>query len=404
MHIVFLVHHFPVKGKATGGAANYVVNMAKIMLNHGHMVEVITESEKEDVFEWDGIIIHNIRATKWFRNTGRQMPTYKKLLKNIWRSYWYNKKVACIDKKRKVDLVQSVNNYGIPLFRKGGIPYIVRLSSYPSLWGGANRPEFNYAKCIKSKRLDEELQFIALKKADSLIVPSVLMQKLIYDKIKIQPYLVESPVLVTDNNSLFLREEFERNQYFLTFSELNYRKSIHIVAQIIDDLLDLYPNMKYVVVGKDREIFYHNQYILVSKLFELHVVKNRNRFIFMNEISDRTRLFSIIKYARICILPTRMDNLPNTILEAMAFGKIVISTTCDNGTSVEQLITDGDNGFLAQVDDARGLYQKIVEVMQLPIEEKKNIENKAKERVQNLMPEKVYKKMMEVYEETVTNF
>ena len=36
MHIVFLVHCFPVKGKATGGAANYVANMAKVMQNTWH--------------------------------------------------------------------------------------------------------------------------------------------------------------------------------------------------------------------------------------------------------------------------------------------------------------------------------------------------------------------------------
>ncbi len=50
MHIVFLVHFFPVKGKATGGAANYVANMAKVMSANGHLVEVITESKRKKKF------------------------------------------------------------------------------------------------------------------------------------------------------------------------------------------------------------------------------------------------------------------------------------------------------------------------------------------------------------------
>lgn len=43
-----------------------------------------------------------------------------------------------------------------------------------------------------------------------------------------------------------------------------------------------------------------------------------------------------------------MDNLPNTMMEAMVLGKIVISS---DATSGEQLITDSENGFLTKVDD-----------------------------------------------------
>lgn len=100
MHIVFLVHYFPVKGKATGGAANYVANIAKVMADKGHFVEVITESEEKETFEWNNIVVHKIRATIGFHDTGKQMSTYKKLLKNVCRSYWYNKEVAKIHKKQ----------------------------------------------------------------------------------------------------------------------------------------------------------------------------------------------------------------------------------------------------------------------------------------------------------------
>ncbi|MDE6568597.1 MAG: glycosyltransferase, partial [Lachnospiraceae bacterium] len=105
-----------------------------------------------------------------------------------------------------------------------------------------------------------------------------------------------------------------------------------------------------------------------------------------------------------CILPTRIDNLPNTCLEAMALGKVIISSTSENGTSVEQLITDGVNGFLAQVDDADDLYQKIVYVMQLPKDEKELIEKRAKERVSGLTPENVYKRMVEIYSEVIEKY
>lgn len=295
MHIVFLVHCFPVKGKATGGAANYVANMAKVMSANGHLVEVITESKEKEIFEWNKIIIHKICATRGFLDTGKRMPTYKKLLKNVSRSYWYNREVAKIHKEKKIDIIQSVNSYGLAFLRKKNIPYLVRLSDYPALWSGANRPEFDFNKCVASRRLDEEVQFIALKRADALIVPSVLVQRLIKDRIGIEPRLIESPVLIEDDNKVIFKENFESDQYFLTFSELNYRKEIHIIAKIVDQLLDQYPDMKYVVCGRDKLILYENKYIFVSELFKLHVTKNIDRFVFMGEISERSRMFSIIQ-------------------------------------------------------------------------------------------------------------
>ena len=200
------------------------------------------------------------------------------------------------------------------------------------------------------------------------------------------------------------KEELEKNEYFLTFSELNYRKEIHIVARIIDKLLDHYPNMKYVVCGRDRLILYENRYILVSELFNLHITKNSDRFVFMGEISDRSRMFLIIQHARLCILPTRVDNLPNTCLEAMALGKIVVSSTSIQGTSVEQLIIDGYNGFLSDVEDEESLYQKIEYAMQLLDDDKELIQYRAMERVKELTPEKIYVKMMNIYNETIENF
>lgn len=400
MHIVFLIHLFPIGGRATGGAANYVANMAKIMAQYGHMVEIITESDEEESFEWNGVLVHKIRATKGFHDTGRAMPTYKKVLKNIWRSYWYNKKVAELNKEKKIDLVQSVDAYGLALLRKKNIRYVIRLSYYPTLWSGAAKEEFDFNQCITKKNLDEVIQIIALKRADLLIVPSVFMQKIIINKMRIKPQIVESPILI-DNDNYNLNEKFCENKYFLTFSELSYRKSIHIVIRIIDTLLEKYTDMKYVVIGRDREILWEGKYTLASEIFEQNIVKNKDRFVFMGEISDRKRLFSIIKYANMCILPTRVDNLPNACLEAMALGKIVISSTSKQGTSVEQLITDGYNGFLTEVDDVESLLKKISQVKQLSESEKKLIGERAKDRVKDLTPEKVYKEMMEIYREVL---
>ena len=399
MHIVYLVHAFPVGGLSTGGAGNYVANMAQIMRMHGHKVSVITEAKEDSYANWKGIDIYYIQATKGFKATDKYMPTYKKVLKNLWRSIWYNNKVAEIHKMSKVDIVQSVNTFGIGLFRLRKIPYVVRLSSYPPLWGAAERESFDFEKSLKTRRLDEELQLIAIKKADVVVSPSYLVGNIVEERVHRKIEVIESPIVIPDIETLELKENMLiPEKYFVTFGALANRKSIHSLVEIIDEILDKYRDMKYVVIGRDKLLRHNGDYAMASKILDQSIRRNKDRFIFMGEISDRKRLFSIVGNAYACVLPTRIDNLPNTVLEAMALGKIVISS---DKTSVEQLIEDDNNGFLTKVDDSEGLKIKIDYVMKLSSSKKAEIENNAKKRVSSLCSEDVYGEMMKIYESVI---
>ena len=398
MNIVFLVHHFPVEGLATGGAGNYVANMAQIMSKYGHKVTVITEAKEKKTFYWNGVEIRNICATKGFKDDGKPMKTYKKFLKNISRSIWYNWEVLKVNKEQKVDVVQSVSSYSIPFLRIKKIPYVVRVSEYPPLWSGAIREKFDFECCVKAKRIDESISFIGIRRADCIVMPSYLMQNLILDRVGKKGIVIESPVLLGDiHKSKFEEKDFDTDEYLVTYGALNYRKSIHVMAEVIKEFLKDYPNKKFVLIGRDREIPIKGEFVKVSNYMKDKLGENAHRLVFMGEISDRERLFTIVKNAYACVLPTRVDNLPNTVLEAMALGKIVISSTSKEGTSIEQLIVDGKNGYLADVDDKKMLLDKINVVMKMPVSEKKKIEEAARERVAELTPENVYHKMMNIY-------
>lgn len=401
MHIVFLTNIFPAPGEVIVGSGNYVANMARIMKENGHKVTVITESATRRVYRWNGITIRkvslavdNIGKDKYMRNA----------YKYIYRSVCYRREIEKVNKIEKVDIVQSVSAYGLALIRTRRIPYIVRVSEYPPLWRGANEESFNFITCVKSRRMDEELSFLALKRADKVIIPSQLLCNLIRKKIRILPEVIESPVLVEKQSYCLLEPNLQTGHYWITYGSQMLRKEVHVLAKIIDRLLDEYPTMKYVMIGRNGEIKYHGKSISVLKLYNKLIKKHRDRFFFLGQISDRERLFSLIKNAYACILPTRVDNLPNTCLEAMALGKIVISTTSIYGTSVEQLITDQYNGFLARVDDEADLFHKIEQAMQLSDEEKRDMEERAYNRVCKLMPENVYDTMLSLYNKTIKDF
>lgn len=96
-----------------------------------------------------------------------------------------------------------------------------------------------------------------------------------------------------------------------------------------------------------------------------------------------------------------MDNLPNTCIEAMALGKIVIGT---NGASFEQLVDDGKNGYLCERDDPESLFKCMEKVMNMTEEEKNIMGMKAKLRTEEMSDEKIYNQLFSVYQDVVKQY
>ena len=61
--------------------------------------------------------------------------------------------------------------------------------------------------------------------------------------------------------------------------------------------------------------------------------------------------------------PSLRDGMPNAVLEAMACGKTVIATPVGG---VKDVIEDGVNGLLVNINDAEGLAEKIAEALNQP--------------------------------------
>lgn len=401
MHIVFLTNLFP-SGKNISGPARYVANMADALVKRGggHRVTVITESFDGRQSDLNGVRIYKVKVGGKIGSPLIKNTAIGKAYNNLVRSICYYKQVRALAKRTHIDIVQSVSGYALALVRVRKIPYIVRVSEFAPLWRKSNEENFEFEECLKPK-LDERLSFMAMKGADALVAPSRLLAGLLKEKIGVTAEVVESPVMLDSHEKGFSEKSLTPGTYWLTFGKIIMRKEIHVIASIADQMLGEYPDMKWVMVGRDNGVIYRSKEMNASNLFRKLIKKHSDRFVYLGEITDKDRLFSLVQNANACILPTRVDNLPNTVLEAMAFGKIVISTTSSHGTSVEQLITDGENGFLAEIDNAASLADKIREAMRLDEEGRIAVERKAYDRVSGLSPEKVCEIMLKIYRKTI---
>ena len=95
-------------------------------------------------------------------------------------------------------------------------------------------------------------------------------------------------------------------------------------------------------------------------------------FISAKELKDR-----YLK-SDICIVPSIFDNSPNTVYEAMSYGKVIVAS---NAGGIPEIIGSSKNGFIFKKNNASDLTEKISSAIELiisgnSIEMRENAQNR----------------------------
>lgn len=104
------------------------------------------------------------------------------------------------------------------------------------------------------------------------------------------------------------------------------------------------------IVGPAEEEYLNMLKIMIDKL------GLNDRILFHKPIFDLKEKIKKIDSARIFVLPSKREAMPQALIEAMAREKIVISS---DSPGAKDLIENGKNGFLFKVGNAKELAEKI---------------------------------------------
>lgn len=409
MNIAIATPEFVSEKIFDGGLANYTYKLAKWLISQGHTITVyltVEENQNAEELQFENIKVIKISNKDYAWLTGYYLQRLKlgflysdklKYKIKFWqRSFAVNKKIKEDNKIKKIDIIHYPHLGGFAYHKPKRTPSIVRISSSTDLC----RKMGGYGSSDLQIDIQVKFELDAMKKADRVFGPSKMIAGMTEPQINKSISIIETPYikpLGEMDNSIF-ETTLKGKKYILFFGSISLIKGVGTIAKMIKPLLEKHKDLYFVFVGKQI-----SNMINGIDLWD-HLLSNagddKNRIIYISSQQHQT-LFPIIQNAELITLPSLTDNFPNTCIESMANKKIVIGT---KGNGFDQLIEDGKNGFIVEVDDHNALLKTIDNVLKLDSNTKKEIENKAAQRIEKLHPDIVLNQLLDLYKEIINEY
>lgn len=121
----------------------------------------------------------------------------------------------------------------------------------------------------------------------------------------------------------------------------NHRKGMDVLIDAIE-LLSTESNLVFCAAGRSSG-------------------ESRNQILYLGNITDERMMAAAYNAADICVVPSREDNLPNTVGESISCGTPVVAF---NRGGIPEMIEDGVNGVLVEEVAAKSLAEGIRKCLQ----------------------------------------
>ena len=167
---------------------------------------------------------------------------------------------------------------------------------------------------------------------------------------------------------------------FVAESLRSYRKGFDRIIELVRDE-SLNQRYNFVAVG------------------EIKSDKRPENIIYLGKVKDELTMSVIYNAASVFILPSREDNLPNTMVESLCCGTPVVAFSTGG---ITETIINGKNGFLSSDQTVAGLTNALNKcIQQNQLMDKKNISETASKTYDVVEQARHY---VELYEQELHNF
>lgn len=371
---------------ALSGMPNAVFKSAMGMQKRGHKVRVLTVDSQDRHWYYRGLEVISVKA----RHGLEEKNVVNSLFCIIKREYKIEKTIRALHKQDPIDIIQYTGWFGIGLFHFTNIPSIMRISSYTKL-----QLINNYSKA--EVYFFSTVERLAARRMNFIFAPSGIMAKGMAKDVGRKVGIIETPYFSEqlDLDDSVFQARLKNKRYILFFGRMSVDKGILVIRDILYRTLKEHPDVYFAFAG----ISWKHKGLMIEKELMRAAQNFRDRVIFLGML-PQNKLMPIVCNAEMILMPSLADNFPNACAEAMAMGKIVIGT---DGSSIEQFIEDGINGYLTTIGDAGSLYGCVEYVLNMEGIQKKIICENARKRIRKLNLEQYSMKMEMLYNKVICN-
>jgi len=397
MHIGFLTPEYVIPpDRIDGGLANYLKKIAHALTDRGEEVSIIVLSDQNAIWKDNSITIHEVKrfsVPRWMYLC-KFLTSIIPIANQYFSSRRAARKVWDVHKERPFDILQASSYMapGYSLLKNGKIPLVCRISSYTPFWRSASGRQRSFAEY-----LTDWLEIQQVVKAERAFAPSNCLAEIFSYcegcKLDIIRTPFETPENIAQNGSYY-QEHLSDRKYLLYFGTLCGIKGTDIIIDALPEILQRHSELSIVFIGRDDVLPSGKRCVdeisTLSREFQGRII--------YNPPVPKSKLYPVIAHAQGVLVPSRIDNYPNACLEAQSLGIPVVGTY---NSSVDEMIIDGETGFLAKIASKEDLIGAIERLLNLSEDQKQKMRQNILKHVHEVFREDRVGQLVEWYRSVI---
>lgn len=394
MNIGFLTPEYVTPTAPEGGLANYIRKVGSALVSLGHEVSVFALSHRDQSWKDGQIAVYELKRPvlpMWpkgrpFRSLATQLLSSKRLQAAVFKVHGVS----------SFDVLQA-SSYQVPgymLRHNRHVALVCRISSYSPLWRAAYGTQRRFGDY-----LCDWLEIRQVVDADASFAPSRFIAETFARLEGHQPEVIRTPIDIDETaiDPSFYRDHISGGPYLLFFGTLSRIKGTDLLRDVIPPVLERHRDLSFVFVGRD------DGFPGVPKMFDYISSRSsgvEGRLHWFAPL-PKAQLYPIITNALGVVMPSRVDNYPNACLEAQSLGVPVVGTY---DSSLDEMIVDGETGFLARNGDPYSLRQAVETLLAMNSPERKQMKQLIGEHVRSISSQDRVGQLLSLYESTIDKF
>lgn len=324
MNITFIISSLQ-----CGGAERVVSNMANYWSDQGHAVSILKYDSDKDVpfYKLNSqvkVISMDIMKTSF--------GIGEKIANNIKRIHCLRESLKGIFPDVIISFMTETNILSIISNMMSGVPIIVSERIDPAEY--------------KSSKLWDLLRRITYVFADAIVIQTENVKEYFGKKIRSRCTVIPNSIAPCGARKSYNSS----NNIILAMGRLEKQKGFDTLIHAFEKISTQYANWQLHIYGAGP---------LYDSLKEMIDRKTLVEKVLLKGITKDPS--AVMLESDIFVLASRAEGFPNVLLEAMSLGLPVVSTDCNSGP--RDIITDGFDGALVEVDDVNQMADAIKRLM-----------------------------------------